>query len=637
MGEHTTEAQSTPMEATKRAQIGEPVWDDAAHGAARSLVDPRVPGVKPDLTAFLHMVDDDHHAGTASDPRFSSDDARQNEFQRKRRRDEVMEALRSQHASELHGIPSAYRIEEQVVGSTHRFVVARPRVTNDLTALVMPTIRASGTRSHGFTPRLSAATGFHVLSKDGENEIAVEFAPQQAGPISADLMLEVRWNDGSVDVRTINLQASARLRTEIPEKEIPVSPNAQFEEAAVFGEPSPDPTTPLPSTEQRSTATSEFHRLARDLDKQAENLSKRQIDGVDLASEEAMSYTRKPPETSLFYDLMELAISMGIAGVAGILARRIGANLAARLGKDDKSSLALGLTDAMKEGMKKIGNSAKVKRAVEKLPGGPERHSADEATSTEDVNMDVGSAPKSPSTNGRIAFFAEQTAMLRDLAEANEDLVAEQAKRLMPLLETNPEQALAAMRALKQAFVDAGGSEARDFQAHASSMQWVAAVARSSMGSDTASTHDGSYSRKVSDMTKYGPISDGVLSVDVLKAGDQVVVVGASIKGVSQEIADRIAMNPMRDAPIPIRIKVSGDRSNAVIHLDEAKRMRVYGLIDPDDAMPLTEYVQRQNMPEHFEAQSTMRAEKIVSAVLAKPLGLDRVASDDASGRGDPK
>ena len=100
---------------------------------------------------------------------------------------------------------------------------------------------------------------------------------------------------------------------------------------------------------------------------------------------------------------------------------------------------------------------------------------------------------------------------------------------------------------------------------------------------------------------------------------------------------DRLAVQPLNAASIPIRLVVTDSKgTKAEIRLDEAKRMRVYGLFSADDALPLSEYDRGQNMPEQFEAQSTAQAEKIAATVLARPLGI-QISSDDDTGRGDKK
>lgn len=628
MGDHAQTSQATASSSSTESELGESFWQSAVQGTGAPLVDPRVPGVTPNHAAMLPWVDDDHHVLAGTDPSTWGDDARQETFERRRRRDAAMQALRSQHATEISGIPAAFVIEEQVVGSTHAFVVARPRIANDLTALVTPSIRASGTADHGLTPHLPA-TGMHVLTQASPGEIAVQFVPPRAGLFSADLVLEIRWTDGSVDVRTIALHASARLRTEIPEKEVPVSPNAQFHEAADFGGPFPSKDAkPPPSPEQKAAATSKFDYLVQDTFRNAEKVNDRQIDGVHIAADEAKSYTRNPPETSLFYDLMELAVSLGVTMLAGGIARSLTAGIAKSLGRDERSPLVVGLVEGLKDGMKRVGNSAKVKRAVEHLPGGPDRRSSDEA-------IDVDGIRDPLSSNGRIAFFADQTEMLRDLVDDNTALIAEQAEKLRPLLETDPEQAVAVLRALKDAFVEARSGTATRVQAQSSSLQWVSAVARSSMGSEIAATHDGTYRRNVSAMSNYGSLTDGVLTIDVVTAGDTVAVRAASIRGVSHEIAKRLGKEDLMHAPIPIRLQLA----NAVIHVDEARRLRVHGVLHADDVPALSEYVLGQNMPEQIEAQSNARAERIVAAVLGKRLaqwGVE-VRSDDASGDGDAK
>ncbi|MFN0250738.1 MAG: hypothetical protein ACKV2T_27910 [Kofleriaceae bacterium] len=190
-------------------------WAGGQGAVGYNAGDLRPHGKKADSTVMLDYIDDDH--SVTSDPRFWGDELRQKRFEDKRTQDAVLEARRSKNAGTLHDIPAARRIEEQVVGSTHRFVIARPRTSSDLTALIMPTIRSTKDEHHGFTALLPP-TGLHVINAGAsDDEIAVQFEPQQAGPVSADLVLDVRWTDGSVDTRVLKLHATARLRTEIPE------------------------------------------------------------------------------------------------------------------------------------------------------------------------------------------------------------------------------------------------------------------------------------------------------------------------------------------------------------------------------------------------------------------------------------
>lgn len=60
MGDHATKVEhSTTTGATSGSRIGEAFWTDAARGQSAPLVDPRIPGVKPDHSAMLSMVDTD--------------------------------------------------------------------------------------------------------------------------------------------------------------------------------------------------------------------------------------------------------------------------------------------------------------------------------------------------------------------------------------------------------------------------------------------------------------------------------------------------------------------------------------------------------------------------------------------------
>jgi hypothetical protein len=105
-------------------------------------------------------------------------------------------------------------------------------------------------------------------------------------------------------------------------------------------------------------------------------------------------------------------------------------------------------------------------------------------------------------------------------------------------------------------------------------------------------------------------------------------VTGASITGVSQEIADKLVRLHLAQAGIPVRLVVSGHP--ALITRDELGRVRINGyLLTKDNSSG-------GGPPKWSEAHMHRGAKMLVDKVLAKTLqewGIEAPTTDDATGR----
>jgi hypothetical protein len=190
--------------------------------------------------------------------------------------------------------------------------------------------------------------------------------------------------------------------------------------------------------------------------------------------------------------------------------------------------------------------------------------------------------------------------------------------------DTNLDLAVAAMGAFKAAY-DAAADVAQDTQARTTSQAWCAFKARDRLGVDEVG--DG---REVTDMTAarawtdHGLVPprlhDGVLELSVRMSNGTPELTGARLRGVSVHVAKRLGALDLSTANLPIRIEID---NVAFITRDEAGRLRASGamqLIDDEAAF-------------NTEPQAIRGAERIVRAVLAKPLDKQHVhiETDDAN------
>jgi hypothetical protein len=214
-----------------------------------------------------------------------------------------------------------------------------------------------------------------------------------------------------------------------------------------------------------------------------------------------------------------------------------------------------------------------------------------------------------------------QTKALKKLQLENQRFIDRQHRRLQHLLLIDPERAVAIMESIEEAMT-AKLQDATELQQTASERQWVSVVARSSQGSDAVNV-DGEVRgttgiARPDDWGRIHAPERGILVIRVAvppgELSEVSAVKGASIHGISQPIADRLWVQDLSSAAIPIKIIAESEQGASWIMRDEVGRVRI-------------PYRGAE------EAQLHRGAQLVVDRVLAKTLKewkVKRVMTDDA-------
>jgi hypothetical protein len=296
-----------------------------------------------------------------------------------------------------------------------------------------------------------------------------------------------------------------------------------------------------------------------------------QQSGRNTVHTEATSYKRKPYKPTPWEHFAELALTMAIGGIAGGVAKAVGA----RLGNTKYGEGAIG--DAVKEGLKWAGKKAFIE------------------------------SPK-PAAETSIGYFNKQFSTLEKLKAENTELVDREHRRTQHVMVTEPERAIAQMQALRDGFREIKPS-AEEEQRSQTQRGWLSLVARSENGGETVDVNG--EQRQTTDLHLATGVTRGVLRIRAYTDGE-LRVTSASIDGVSQSTADRLLSQDLRREPIPIVILATEGRNGSFVTRDEVGRVRL------------------SHAPEG-EAQAHRTTEQFVERVLAKPLtawGVTHIVTD---------
>ncbi|MBL0215772.1 MAG: hypothetical protein IPQ07_18065 [Myxococcales bacterium] len=520
--------------------------------------------------------------------------------------------------------PATVDVGEQVVGSDHLLELAAPQVVDGFkgTATILGSVAALATAARGapFEEGLLAQTGpspaaaassFALeagpygmprsIETAAPEPLRIRFRPTIPGSASALVTIRIYWSDGGYTDRAVVVTGRGRAIDAVPH------PNQVDRDRSPTDAPTPT-TSDLEPAADLGAAT----LLASN---NAATLAADQAQGVLLAQAEAKSFQEAATPPGWWAVLAEIAISMGIAAVAGLAAKSIAQRLTGKLiGELDPkvirdSKVFTGLSDGVKEGMKTFGK----RQAQPLLPKGSKPGHPDPAGSGRF------------SSNPTIDFWQTQTKLTNDVATHNRNLIRTTRDKV---LGESPNIATRAMQELAAGFADArDGDAVIKAQAFASETQWISGIAQASHGHATATDHE-----KQIDVTDTQHVGhslhfqkvNGLLRIAATRGSDgRVVVTGAKMTGIAQEIADRMWGYPLLHVPLPVMIELeTADRSEALTR-DEAGRIRIdRGPLDADDG----------------EVQRIQDATQVFAAVLSKSLadwGLPEVKTDDATGRGD--
>ena len=440
--------------------------------------------------------------------------------------------------------------------------------------------------------------------------IRCRFRPLTAGTFRSQIDIEILWSDGGRTTRSVLITGRARDLEDVPNPS-----QVDLARAAVPSDAKDVPMAVASPDESFNTAT----RRASD---NAEGLAIAQENGVKNAKDEAASYKEEIPEGPWWGELAAFAISMGVAGVAAVVARAFATKSIAwakgitdTAGKTEMQKTALfnSVVDGLKDGIKngnKVATTAAMKprkpRTPTQTPGGGQF-----------------------SSNPSIDFWATQSDMLATIRSDNRDLVTHAFAQLE---KAPPEDGRLGMQAIADGLAVArGGGSITLAQQLASETQWVAGIARGSRGESAAMTDQGEVATtnldKFEHKLHFDKI-DGVLRLQVslpdLSNPSDAKVNSATITGISQEIADRLRDNPLGRVPLPIVLQVTTKNGPKTFTRDEAGRIRVdQDFFDDPSAEP----------------QQIQGATRLFSHVLSKSLsgwGLPEIQTDDASKRGSP-
>jgi hypothetical protein len=472
--------------------------------------------------------------------------------------------------------------------------------------------------------------------------LRVRFAAQGPGALTTRLQYAIRWTDGHLEHGTVVVRARACDLVDAPSRplddrpspiEVPAGPGAI-----------PEPASAQPTSASLDDAAAE----ARDA---AASIAASQALGVDVARLDSRAFKRQVTPGPWWAALAEIALSAGIAGIAGVIAKHVGARLKeivassatkvaeslpdaakvvaieapgaasrAAFQKAAADYLVAGITDSVKDGLKNAGKRAiagRSKPSVRPQAVDPTRHSSNDVTN----------------------FWADQTAMLNDVHDHNRAIITDITRQLRPIAATNPSQAAAALEAVADA-LRATKKSAEQTQALASTTQWIAGIAQSSHGTEKVVVPSGeartvtSLAGERADLHRGKP--DGVLRIAVEipphmreLSAIQVAVKRARLLGVSQESADRLVGVPLVNVGVPMLIDVRtvGGETVATITRDEVGRVRIDGMLPLGDTA---------GSP-WSEATHARAASQLVDIVLSKDLAsyweLDEIETNDASGR----
>lgn len=516
-------------------------------------------------------------------------------------------------------------------------------------ALVTTLAKSNDTRPSAFRDQLGLdpqqmldtedLTAFKLVSsptvpilRDEDTAIKIRFRPHRTGAISAVANLQLVGTDGSFDTRSVRLVGIGKQRvvneTQTPNVAQGVRPSRPVE---------------APTISQNSNGA------VRSAIAEANRLGDEQTEGVTTAKEEIESFSKAPPPKSEWDWLIDLAISMGVAGIAGVVAKFLAKQMATAVANNaalDKQqpnpspnnaaepaaaeppqevkaseSLVTLVADTVKDGLKTI---AKKPPAPRKAPTADTSVHAPENTGI--------------SSNEQISFFHEHRTKVLDLKHSYVKIANDLSEKLQGV---DPDAATAALMALAHAYNETTPSAA-EIQLRATEYQWVSATARRKLGSReqrvpnestffTTTNMDGALDfgeRGALGVEEgHAPNHDGVLDIDVYVPPKapfadtaQLQVRAASLMGISQEIADRIVNTDLASSGIPIRVVMHGQPG--LITRDEVGNVRVRGFLRMEDAAELS------------EAHMHKGARIIMNMILSKTLkawGVAKIETNDAT------
>jgi len=471
---------------------------------------------------------------------------------------------------ELAELPPSVDLGEQIVGSEHWFTIGSTKLIrpSPVSGKVFSSIKTPASVPN-IPGELRMDMGTNAFTVDGtaqsigtsqEAPLRVHFKPKRTGRFRGDLAVAIHWPDGRIDHQQIALTAGARALEDAPEQPAPAPTAAR---GAL------DPT--IGGQEPSWNDVSTYNNVVGLAASKAATLAGKQRIGVDAAKGEIGGFAKQPEKRSMFAQLADLAILMGVSGVAQVFGKILAKNLGGMLLREadpdalKASKLVDGLGSAFKDGMK---DAAKGSIATNSTAG---HQTAEEGSEDPTIN-----------------FFVRQWSILETLAEKNRELVLAEQKRLAPALGARPQAVFEVFKILNASF-EKSANAAIGEQARATVASWVSGLAQVARGTNTA-TREGTHVGDTSNLENPHGSADapGLLELHVRLDGahvdpEKLHVERAELDGVASAAASRLKKVELASLGIPVRVIVKSSAGTAFITRDEAGRVHVQGELPHQD------------------------------------------------------
>jgi hypothetical protein len=534
-------------------------------------------------------------------------------------------------AQRLVPLPPLVDLGEQIVGSSHEFLLGYPtsmdRVSGPAATIV--TVAGPGAVTADWQ-------AMHMLMPLSANPrpLRVRFAPSETGAVEATLRFTATWHDGHMETSEVRVTGRARTLEDAPLR--------QGKSAADRGAEAVSQTQALTAVAEGSALMTHkaegpmgfglaIDKAESDAKSKVAYVGAQQQDAIARVKGEAARFTARPPARPVWLSLAKAAMEISLEALpvplAGLLGKELG-NLVRDAGEDLAKKLETETFLAFAEETIKYSG----KHAVEAMGDGEAESGGAEG--------EAGRTHEGAKSSND--FFQRQLTASEQFVTSEQDRLSSMAMFAKARAQLHPHQAEGEMRAMANAMHLLGGS-AMTAQLSATTQAWAAFKARAQVGakdvplrrSDAHAT-GAAPSISVTDLESEGSVRqrrDGVLDVDrarhvdgVLEVtavggrGGDVRVIGARIDGIARDSAARFLTMDLATLQNPMRITVAGG-AGTTIQRDEAGRVRVHGFTGELAPGTYTD-----------EAQATLEAERIVAMVCSKTLsgwGVRAVGNND--------
>ncbi|HEX3867463.1 MAG TPA: hypothetical protein VHV78_11960, partial [Gemmatimonadaceae bacterium] len=184
--------------------------------------------------------------------------------------------------------------------------------------------------------------------------IGVLFTPKQSGEFHAVVTFSSMWSDGYIEHVTTQLIGRARKLDEVPAstKETAREATSASDDVLRKGDQlrETDSQDPTPYPQNALTAFDDATTLAANA---AFDVGQSQLAGAGTVKDEAKNYKAPPQPKELWKDLLEIAITMGTAGVAGVISKALVGEMSKALESAGASASASRVTKTLAKSVEK--------------------------------------------------------------------------------------------------------------------------------------------------------------------------------------------------------------------------------------------------------------------------------------------